>query len=402
MDRTPHKDFLRDVLMLGLSAFGGPYAHIALMQERLVERRKYLSHEDLLELNALCQFLPGPTSTQTITAVGLKLGGTRLAWMTLVVWMLPACLLMTFLAVLVYSLEIKNLNMAAFRWLPPVAVGFVSASAWRLLERQTWKGPSLPVLLVAIALPLTWVSAFTFPLTLLLGGLVHWAWKERKGQLGHPHQALRIRWTYLRWYAVVFVLAAVLGNLFKSREVLLFENFFRFGSLVFGGGQVLLPMMYEHFVAHRGFLSADQFLIGYDMAQAVPGPVFSLAAYMGGLILQSQGVAYVLLGSVIGAVAIFLPGALLIFFVYPIWDDVQKMPRVRAALEGVQVAAIGLIVAAVFLLLQPLENSLLSLGLVAATAFMNHRLGVPPLLIVVLSLIAGLVLEVAVLPLTLP
>jgi chromate transporter len=322
--------------------------------------------------------------------------------MTLVVWMLPACLLMTFLAVLVYSLEIKNLNMAAFRWLPPVAVGFVSASAWRLLERQTWKGPSLPVLLVAIALPLTWVSAFTFPLTLLLGGLVHWAWKERQGQLGHPHQALRIRWTYLRWYAVVFVLAAVLGNLFKSREVLLFENFFRFGSLVFGGGQVLLPMMYEHFVAHRGFLSADQFLIGYGMAQAVPGPVFSLAAYMGGLILQSQGVAYVLLGSVIGAVAIFLPGALLIFFVYPIWDDVQKMPRVRAALEGVQVAAIGLIVAAVFLLLQPLENSLLSLGLVAATAFMNHRLGVPPLLIVVLSLIAGLVLEVAVLPLTLP
>jgi len=402
MDRTPHKDFLRDVLMLGLSAFGGPYAHIALMQERLVERRKYLSHEDLLELNALCQFLPGPTSTQTITAVGLKLGGTRLAWMTLVVWMLPACLLMTFLAVLVYSLEIKNLNMAAFRWLPPVAVGFVSASAWRLLERQTWKGPTLPVLLVAIALPLTWVSAFTFPLTLLLGGVVHWSWKERKGQLGHPHQALRIRWTYLRWYAVVFVLAAVLGNLFKSREVLLFENFFRFGSLVFGGGQVLLPMMYEHFVAHRGFLSADQFLIGYGMAQAVPGPVFSLAAYMGGLILQSQGVAYVLLGSVIGAVAIFLPGALLIFFVYPIWDDVQKMPRVRAALEGVQVAAIGLIVAAVFLLLQPLENSLLSLGLVAATAFMNHRLGVPPLLIVVLSLIAGLVLEVAVLPLTLP
>ena len=118
LDETKRRTYLRDVLMLALSAFGGPFAHLALMQERLVERRQYLSNEELLELNALCQFLPGPTSTQTITAVGLKLGGQRLALLTLLLWILPACLLMTFLAVLVYSLEIKNLDM------PPMSMVF--------------------------------------------------------------------------------------------------------------------------------------------------------------------------------------------------------------------------------------------------------------------------------------
>lgn len=397
LDETKRRTYLRDVLMLALSAFGGPFAHLALMQERLVERRQYLSNEELLELNALCQFLPGPTSTQTITAVGLKLGGQRLALLTLLLWILPASLLMTFLAVLVYSLEIKNLDMATFRWLPPVAVGFVAASAWRLLERQPWKGPSLPILALSIALSLSIVSAFTFPAVLLLGGLLFWGWEERKGGLGSPHRIPKIRWTYLRFYALFFVMAISLGNGFRSREVLLFENFYRYGSLVFGGGQILLPMMYEHFVASRQYLTTDQFLIGYGLAQGVPGPVFSLAAYMGGLVLQSKGVLYVLLGALIGTVAIFTPGALLIFFVYPVWDDVKRMPRIQAALQGVQVAAVGLIVTAVVLLMKPLGYNTLTISIVALTALLNHRWGVPPLLIVVLTLTAGLVGELLVL-----
>ena len=397
LDETKRRTYLRDVLMLALSAFGGPFAHLALMQERLVERRQYLSNEELLELNALCQFLPGPTSTQTITAVGLKLGGQRLALLTLLLWILPACLLMTFLAVLVYSLEIKNLDMATFRWLPPVAVGFVAASGWRLLERQSWKGPALPILVLTVALSLFFVSAFTFPVVLLLGGLLFWGWEERKGGLGSPHRIARIRWTYLRLYFLFFVMAIALGNGFRSREVLLFENFYRFGSLVFGGGQILLPMMYEHFVANRQYLTTDQFLIGYGLAQGVPGPVFSLAAYMGGMVLQSKGVLYVLLGALIGTLAIFTPGALLIFFVYPVWDDVKRMPRIQAALRGVQVAAIGLILAAVVLLMKPLGTSPLTISIVALTALLNHRWGVPPLLIVVLTLTAGLVGELLVL-----
>jgi len=178
---------------------------------------------------------------------------------------------------------------------------------------------------------------------------------------------------------------------------LLFENFYRYGSLVFGGGQILLPMMYEHFVASRQYLTTDQFLIGYGLAQGVPGPVFSLAAYMGGLVLQSKGVLYVLLGALIGTVAIFTPGALLIFFVYPVWDDVKRMPRIQAALQGVQVAAVGLIVTAVVLLMKPLGYNTLTISIVALTALLNHRWGVPPLLIVVLTLTAGLVGELLVL-----
>jgi len=159
----------------------------------------------------------------------------------------------------------------------------------------------------------------------------------------------------------------------------------------------LLPMMYEHFVATRQYLSADQFLIGYGLAQGVPGPVFSQAAYMGGLIHQSKGVLHVLLGSLVGTLAIFTPGALLILFVYPIWDDVKRMPRIQAALQGVQIAAIGLILTAIVLLMKPLGYSSLNLSLVALTALLNHRWGVPPLLIVILSLTAGLVSELLVL-----
>lgn len=397
MDRSRQRVFLRDVMMLTLSAFGGPYAHLALMQERLVDRRQYLTHEALLEMNALCQFLPGPTSTQTITAVGLRLGGPRLALMTLLIWILPASLIMTFAAVLVYSLEIKQLNMATFRWLPPVAVGFVAASAWRLLERQSWRGPALPILGMSVILSLTLVSSYTFPVVLMLGGLAQWLWQERQGSLGSPHALTKVRWFYFRMYGLLFGMAALLGNVFHSREILLFENFYRFGSLVFGGGQVLLPMMYEHFVATRQYLSADQFLIGYGLAQGVPGPVFSQAAYMGGLILQSKGVLHVLLGSLVGTLAIFTPGGLLIMFVYPIWDDVKRMPRIQAALQGVQIAAIGLILTAIVLLMKPLGYSSLNLSLVALTALLNHRWGVPPLLIVILSLTAGLVSELLVL-----
>jgi len=122
-----------------------------------------------------------------------------------------------------------------------------------------------------------------------------------------------------------------------------------------------------------------------------------LAAYMGGLVLQSKGVLYVLLGALIGTVAIFTPGALLIFFVYPVWDDVKRMPRIQAALQGVQVAAVGLIVTAVVLLMKPLGYNTLTISIVALTALLNHRWGVPPLLIVVLTLTAGLVGELLVL-----
>lgn len=134
---------------------------------------------------------------------------------------------------------------------------------------------------MSVILSLTLVSSYTFPVVLMLGGLAQWLWQERQGSLGSPHALTKVRWFYFRMYGLLFGLAALLGNVFHSREILLFENFYRFGSLVFGGGQVLLPMMYEHFVATRQYLSTDQFLIGYGLAQGVPGPVFSQAAYMG-------------------------------------------------------------------------------------------------------------------------
>jgi chromate transporter len=385
-----HQVFLRDVLALSLSAFGGPQAHISLMLDLFVERRKYLSEQELLELNALCQILPGPTSTQTITAIGMKLGGPRLAWLTLLVWALPACLLMTMMALLITYFDQEGFELTLLRYVRPIAVGFIAVAAVRLGVKLIHTRLEWFVLGLAMVLSLLFTNSYTFPAVLILGALIsNFANRERIEK--EKYNLHHIRWGNFYLFASILVAAALIGNLFQNKPILFFENIYRFGSLVFGGGQVLIPMMFEQFVTAKSYLTADQFLSGYGLAQAIPGPIFSFASFLGAMSFQESGHLSMLGGAIIGGVGIFLPGTFLIFFIYPAWEELKKMSGVKKAMSGINAAATGLVAAAAIILMQPIGFDVVNVGIVAATFVLLYFWKIPPLLLVSLGIMGGVI-----------
>lgn len=290
--KIPHSRFLKDVLQLSVTCFGGPQAHLAYYQRVLVEKGEYLTEKDLLELYALCQIVPGPTSTQTLTSVGYRLGGPSLAYFTLFIWMLPAVIIMTVAGVLIGSFQEKELSLAFTRFIQPMAVGFVAYAAYTI-SLKTVNTRIGFILMVASAVISYFVKTpLIFPIILLMAGLIT-AFNYKL----HPKEEKKkfsVPWANFFLWAGVFIFAAALGGITKALPIKLFENFYRNGSLIFGGGQVLVPMLYTEFVQYAKPLhfptSPTEFLSGYALAQAVPGPVFSFSAYIGALSMRESGV----------------------------------------------------------------------------------------------------------------
>ncbi|UPL51245.1 chromate efflux transporter [Hymenobacter sublimis] len=382
--------FLKDVAALGLSAFGGPQAHLAMMLRLLVDKRRYLTAAELLELTALCQILPGPTSTQTITAIGFRLGGPNLAYLTLLVWMLPAVCIMTAAGLTISYLD-KAQVARLVQYVQPVAIGFVAYSAYKIAEKVIHTKTSVALMVVAAMLVYQFQVPWLMPLLLLLGGLVT-TFRYRKLPQ-EPKVPLRIEWSNFVLWLGVFVGAAVLGQYTQLLPVRLFENFYRNGSLVFGGGQVLAPLFYTEFVEFKHYLTAEEFLSGLGMVQALPGPNFSFAAYIGALAMRRDGSGLdgQLLGALVGAVGIFMPGTLLIFFLIRFWDQLKRYRVIKASLEGINAVSAGLVCAATFLLYHPLPDTPVNLILIAATFLVLLWDRVPSYLIVLVALGAGIV-----------
>lgn len=205
---------------------------------------------------------------------------------------------------------------------------------------------------------------------------------------------MEIKWANFALWAGVFILAAVIGGLTKALPVRLFENFYRNGSLIFGGGQVLTPLLFTEFVqyAPKQYLSAQEFLSGYALAQAVPGPVFSFSSYIGALAMREHGVGGEILGAIMSAAGIFLPGTFLIFFMIRVWDSLKKFRPIRASLEGILAANVGLVVAAAIVLFQPLPGTLATYGLTIGTFCLQLFTRLPAWSIILAGLLLGLVL----------
>lgn len=404
--------FLRDVLLLAFTTFGGPQAHLAHFQKTLVDKRKYLSEEDLLELNSLCQILPGPTSTQTLTAIGYKIGGPNLAYLTLLVWILPAVTLMTIAAIIMSSIQQKNWSLEFTNFIEPMAVGFVCYGAYSISLKtiNTKTGIALMVL-SAIASYLI-QTPFIFPVILLSSGLL--TALKYKAQPKEEKTKLVVPWANFTLWAGVLVFAAALGGITKALPVKLFENFYRSGSLVFGGGQVLAPLLYTEFVEDKEEpgesrvmelkskikkqyapkpyhhpLSHDEFLSGYAMAQALPGPVFSFGAYIGALSSRDYGIGGEILGAFMSALGIFLPGTFLIFFVIRFWEGLKRYRAVRASLEGITAASAGLVAASAVILFQPLENTVMNFAVTIVTFLLLTFTRIPSPLIILGGLALG-------------
>ena len=359
--------FLRDILALSLTAFGGPQAFLAMLLERMVKRRAYISEEELWELNALCNMLPGPSSTQLVSAIGFRVGGPNLAYLSLLVWILPATLLMISAAVLIDFLQENTpgaLNFA--RFIQPMAIGFIIFAAQKTISKMVKTTEAMILMLISAFVSFFYSSPYVFPIMLILGGLST-SIKYKNQPKAEEEKPLRIKWSNFYLWIGVLITAAIFGAITKYQPILLFENFYRNGSLIFGGGQVLVPYLYTEFVDFKHFLNSEEFLTGYALSHGIPGQSFSIASYIGALSMREFGVSGFILGGMIGAAGIFLPGIFLIFFVIRFWDQLKLYRPVRAALEGINAVSCGMLIAAAYLLFEPLEANGLNIFFILGT-----------------------------------
>jgi chromate transporter len=389
-------------LIYTLTSFGGPQGHIGMLMKIFVKRRKDLTEQELTDLISFCQLLPGASSTQTITLIGYKRGGLPLAIATLITWVLPACLIMGGLSFFVHFLDKKALHTDIFKFLQPMAVGFLIYAAWSTYKVAVNNQITRVVMvLAAIAVYLFFKTPWVFPIILVAAGIVTNFNKKRIPQVDIPRK--KIKWTNIWLFAFVFVLAGFLSETARKqqweyrRAFNLFENFYRFGSLVFGGGQVLVPMMYEQFVIREKtqYMTGEELLTGAGFVQGIPGPVFSMASYTGGMAMRDLGKEQQVLGSLIGAVAIFLPSLLLVLFFYPIWNNLKKYAVVYRSLEGINAATVGLMAASAFYVARDISIldmkaiSYLNLLVIFFTTVLLSTTKIPPPVIAFVCLLLG-------------
>ena len=376
--------------MLSLTAFGGPQGHFGMFLDLLVAKRGYLTEEDLIELYALCQILPGPTSTQTITALGYKIGGPNLAYLTLLVWMFPAFCIMTALAIFMVTAEEMEISLDFMRFIEPIAVGIVAYSSYKIAIKVVNTKIGVGLMIFSAFASFALKSPYAFPVLIILGGLAT-TWKYKRQPI-EEKERINIKWANLILWISVLVAAAVLGGVTQYQPIKLFENFYRNGSLIFGGGQVLVPLLYTEFVEFKEYLTSQEFISGYGFVQAIPGPVFSFSAYVGSLSARELGIGGQLFGAGMAAAGIFLPGTFLIFFFIRFWEQLKKYRIVKASLEGIIAVSAGMVIAAAFLLFMPMEQKLINFILLFGTVGMMHFTRVPTPLIIVGGLIFGIVI----------
>lgn len=367
-----HIPFLKAVMLYTISAFGGPQGHFGMMLKTFVLQRKDLTEEELIEYNAFCQMLPGASSTQTLTLIGFKRGGLPLAIITLLIWILPACVLMSGLSFLLIFLDKRSIDVGLFKFIQPMAVGFVGFSAYRI-SKHAITNTITRVILVFTALLTFFLfkTPWVIPSLIVVAGIATNFSSKRILQKGNPSK--KVKWGNLLIFLAVFSMTGIVSE--KARKenwpnrapFNLFENFYRFGSLVFGGGDVLMPMMYTQYVEHPKTektqeknpnalsMTKEEFLTGYGMVRAIPGPVFSIGSYMGGMLLKDKGGDFQVLGCFLGAIAIFLPSALLVLFFFPVWQNLKKYAVIYRSLEGINASIVGIMTGSTLYLMKAIS-----------------------------------------------
>ncbi len=370
-----HILFLRDVFFYTLTAFGGPQAHLAYLLREFVEKRRYISEEELMELNALSQVLPGPSSTQTLVGIAWKTGGLGLALITFFIWVIPSAMMMCIAAISYKMFVEKGMFTHAFRYVQPVTVGVVAYAAYSFGRKFLNSELCFLLGLSAMAATLILRSAYAFPILIMMGGIITSAFEAKAEE-----DALRVKLfaninqRKVTYFIGILLFFAALGAIINqtspfSLPVRLFENFYRNGILIFGGGQVLVPLMFTEFVEMKHYLSNSEFLSGYALQQILPGPTFAFTSFIGGLTLANRGygISGQIWGSFISMLGINLPGLILILFIVPFWDDLKKISRIRNSLSGINAVAVGFMVAAFLFLAEPFLADYKSLGLMFGT-----------------------------------
>lgn len=388
------KEVLWAFLKLGLTSFGGPIAHLGYFHNELVVRRKWIGEDEYADLVALCQFLPGPASSQVGFALGLLRGGPLGALAAWMAFTLPSAAMLLIFGLWAGAVG-GTLGAALIHSLKIVAVAVVAQAVWgmarSLAPDRTRSLIALAGMLIVITAA-TAIGQITAIVAGALAGLSFCRGLPSAPLSGHLH--FRISKSAgivaLVTFAGLLVVPPLMVEATGSHGTALFASFYRSGALVFGGGHVVLPLL-RAAVVDSGWVSSDSFLAGYGFAQAVPGPLFTFAAYLGAADHLAPGG---ILGAGIALVAIFLPGLLLLIGTLPFWDSFRTRPSAQAAMRGANAAVVGILGAALYdpvwtsAILGPKDFALAASGFVLLTAWKA-----PPWIIVALMAITGMLLN---------
>lgn len=382
-------------LRLGLTSFGGPVAHLGYFREEFVVRRGWLGERAYADLVALCQFLPGPASSQVGMAVGLSRAGYRGALAAWLGFTLPSALLLILFALGVTRWG-EGLAPGVLQGLKVVAVAVVAQAVWGMARNLCPDPPRLS-LMAAAACGALWLPGVWGQVgVIVLGGLAGRFWL--RAEVAGEHEGLpltldrRVGALWLSLFFLLLVLLPLLVTLWSHQALALFDAFYRAGSLVFGGGHVVLPLLQAE-VVPTGWVDGDAFLAGYGAAQAVPGPLFTFAAFLGAA-MQQAPTAW--LGGLLCLLAIFLPSFLLVAGALPFWEGLRRHPGIQSSLLGVNAAVVGLLLAALY---DPVWTSAIrgpgdfALALVALIALSVWKL--PPWLVVLACGLGGALLSLS-------
>lgn len=389
--------FIRDVFLFTFTAFGGAQAHLALLLKYFVQNVRYITEEELLELNALSQVLPGPASTQTLVGIAYKVGGLKLALITFLIWIIPSAAVMTFAAISFAKWDQQQKFSGILVYIQPIALGIVAFGAFNLAKRVLVSQLTIFLAVAAVVITMVLKNAYVFPISILIGGMISSA-------IGTPKEEseLRVRLfsninpKKLIYFIGVLLILAALGAIINrtslfSLPIRLFENFYRNGILIFGGGQVLVPLMFTEFVEMKHYLNGTNFLSGFALQQALPGPTFSFTSYVGALSMKTFGYGLTgqILGGFVAVMGINLPGLILVLFIVPFWEDLKKISRIKYSMVGINAVSVGFIIAAFMLLVQPMGLNLLSIGVMLCTFLVLTFTKISPPIIVLAGILLG-------------
>lgn len=329
---------------LGLTSFGGPVAHLGYFHEEYIRRRKWIDEKSYADLVSLCQFLPGPASSQVGIGIGVMRAGVLGGILAFIGFTLPSVIALILFASLLHTFDIENAGW--IHGLKLVAVAIVAHAILGMAKNLTPDLTRKTIALFAVVVTLLWQTAFSQVAIILLSGLIGYfiyrqpiIEKDLSSDMHFPISR-RVAGVCLLLFFGLLILLPILRETVASNWIALFDRFYRSGSLVFGGGHVVLPLLEREFIP-TGWLSEEQFLAGYGATQAVPGPLFTFAAYIGTVINGWQG-------GLVATIAVFLPAILLIFGTLPFWESFRRNPKIKAALMGVNASVVGILISAFY------------------------------------------------------
>ncbi|MDP5274310.1 chromate efflux transporter [Chengkuizengella sp. 2205SS18-9] len=373
---------------LGLTSFGGPIAHLGYFREAYVKRLKWLDEKTYVDLVALCQFLPGPASSQVGIGIGLLRAGVLGSIAAWIGFTMPSVI-----ALIVFAYAVGGFDIANQGWLHGlklVAVAIVAQAVWGMMKAHAPDRTRGTIAIVATIFALLFSYVFTQVMIIILAGIFGWFFLSKSVQTQTTNIKIPIRRftavTSLVIFAALLVLLPILTVVYPTFLLSLFDSFYRVGSLVFGGGHVVLPLL-ESEVVNPGWVTNDQFIAGYGATQAVPGPLFTFSAYLGAVMDTGTHAVIVALVAVI---AIFLPSFLLVIGTMPFWNVIRQKKHFQSALMGINAAVVGILLAALY---DPVwtssVNNMYDFVLVIITFSLLMLWKLPPWMVVVVSAIGG-------------